>query len=177
MTTSEYLRTPESVLPTELVYGRLRVAESPAANHQRVVRELAWAIGGYLRTHGGGELLFAPMDVVLDRDAHLVVQPDLLVVTDERREIVSDRVYGPPDLVIEVLSPHPRIGSLHERVEWFAKYGVRECWLVSIPQRQIAVLSFADGRVAGQTVHENLDSVCTRIFPALQVVPHQIFGW
>ena len=63
-----------------------------------------------------GEVLPAPMDVVLDYANALVVQPDLLFVSNDRREIITDRVYGAPDMVVEVLSPRPRIGKLDERV-------------------------------------------------------------
>ena len=177
MTTADYLRTPETVLPRELAYGTLRVADSPIVNHQRVVRELAFALGSHVRTTRAGELLFAPMDVVLDADANLVVQPDLLFVGHERRHIVSDRVYGAPDLVIEVLSPHPRIGTLDERVGWFAKHGVRECWLVSIPQRQIAVLSFDNRLVVARSLHGGLDPVGSRVLPDVRITADMIFGW
>jgi hypothetical protein len=36
MTTQEYLNTPESLVPTELIYGKLRVADSPLVPHQRL---------------------------------------------------------------------------------------------------------------------------------------------
>ena len=85
----------------------------------------------------------SPIDVVLDRDSHLVVQPDLIVVAEARVGIVTDRVWGPPDLVIEVLSPAPRIGTLDERIAWFAQYGVRECWLVHQDARTVEVLEFS----------------------------------
>lgn len=177
MTTAEYLRTPETVLPRELAYGTLRVADSPVVNHQRVVRELVFALGDHVRNARAGELLFAPMDVVLDGAANLVVQPDLLFVGHERRHILSDKVYGAPDLVVEVLSPHPRIGALEERIGWFAKYGVRECWLVSIPQRQIAVLSFENRLVVARSLHGGLDRVGSRVLPDVPITPDMIFGW
>lgn len=141
MTTEEYLRTPETVLPAELAYGVLRVAESPSCSHQRLVGQLHLAIAPFVSERRLGEVLLAPMDVILDFDRALVVQPDLLFVSTERADIVTDRVYGAPDVVVEVLSPHPRIGRLEERVGWFAKYGVRECWLASLPDRQLAVLT------------------------------------
>jgi len=33
MTVAEYLRTPETVLPQELVFGALRVADAPLTRH------------------------------------------------------------------------------------------------------------------------------------------------
>lgn len=51
-------------------------------------------------------------------------------ISNQRRDIITDRFWGAPDMVLEVMSPNPRIGDVQERVEWFCEYGVRECWLV-----------------------------------------------
>jgi Uma2 family endonuclease len=148
MTTDEYLRSDETVLPRELVFGALRVADSPVVSHQRLVGRLHLALAPFVAAHGLGEVLLAPMDVILDYDRALIVQPDLMFISAERAHIVSDKVHGAPDLVVEVLSPHPRIGQLEERIGWFAQYGVRECWLAYLASRQYVVLSFgAGGRV------------------------------
>ncbi len=165
MTTAEYLQTPETVLPRELAYGELRVAEAPAVPHQRMVGRLFLALAPLIRERRLGEILLSPTDVILDYGAALVVQPDLTFVSSERADRVTARVEGAPDLVIEVLSPHPRIGRLEERVGWFARAGVRECWLVSLPERRVAVLTLDGGvvsdrrtYVAGQTVESQVVS-------------------
>ena len=44
MTTAEYLATEETVLPRELAYGVLRVADSPGGPHQRIVGRLHLAM-------------------------------------------------------------------------------------------------------------------------------------
>jgi len=177
MTTAEYLATPESVLPRELAFGVLRVADSPVVPHQRVVRDLTIALTAFTRAHRLGEVLPAPMDVILDRDAGLVVQPDILFVSADRAEIVSDRIDGAPDLVVEVLSPYPRIGRVHEKIEWFARYGVKECWLVELPRRQIAVLSFAGNRIAGRTVSVGAEPVETGVLAGLRYTAADLFGY
>ena len=41
----------------------------------------------------------------------MIVQPDLFFVAHDQDGIVKERVYGAPELVIEVLSPNPRVGS------------------------------------------------------------------
>jgi len=177
MTTAEYLATPETVLPRELAFGVMRVAESPVVPHQRIVRDLTIALTAFTQAHRLGEVLPAPMDVILDREAHLVVQPDVLFVSAERSAIVSDRINGAPDLVVEVLSPYPRIGRVHEKVEWFARYGVRECWLVDLPQRQIVVLSFAGRAIAGRTVRVNGEPVASAVLPGLRYTSADLFGY
>jgi Uma2 family endonuclease len=177
MTTAEYFQTPETVVPQELVFGVLRVAESPTVLHQRVVRDLALALTAVVQARRLGELLFAPMDVVLDADRDLVVQPDLLFVATERSHIVTDRVYGAPDLVIEVLSPHPRIGRVSERLDWFARYGVRECWLARAPQKEVSVLTLASDGVTEERTFSRAMPIESGVLGELPLTPLGLYGW
>jgi Uma2 family endonuclease len=93
------------------------------------------------------------------------VQPDLMFISNERAAIVQDRVRGGPDLVVEVLSPNPRIGRTAERVEWFAKYGVRECWLVDHARRDVTVLGFADGSIDRRRVFARQQGIESSVVP------------
>jgi len=147
LTTNEYFRMPETLLPQELVYGMVRDAPAPAPRHQSAVVQFILALAPHLEATEAGQLFVSPIDVVMAPESHLVVQPDLIVITRERLHIVTDRVRGAPDLVIEILSPYPRIGRLDERVGWFAKYGVRECWLFHQPERRLEILTFERGTI------------------------------
>ncbi|HVB37233.1 MAG TPA: hypothetical protein VND92_01805, partial [Vicinamibacterales bacterium] len=84
MTTDEYLRTPETVIPQELVYGILHVADAPLPRHQMMVAQLFRALDHHVRREGLGRMWLAPLDVILDADRALVVQPDLLFISNER---------------------------------------------------------------------------------------------
>jgi Uma2 family endonuclease len=147
LTVDEYLQTPESSLPQELAYGEWRVAEAPTPRHQSTVFAFGLAFDRLVRPGRLGRVYLSPVDVILDRARHLVVQPDLLFISRARLGIVTDRIWGAPDVVLEVLSPGPRIGELHERIGWFASYGVRECWLVHQDEDAVEILSFAEGAV------------------------------
>lgn len=46
----------------------------------------------------------APLDVVLDETAALVVQPDVVFISRDRLGIIRNQVWGAPDLVVEVAS-------------------------------------------------------------------------
>jgi Uma2 family endonuclease len=145
LTTDQYFRSPETRLPQELVYGIVRDSPAPTPGHQHVVTKFLVALVLHVEAHDAGQVLLAPIDVVLDRQNSLVVQPDLGVVCHDRLHIVTDRVWGAPDLVVEVMSPEPRIGTLPERLEWFARYGVRECWLVHQEIAEVEVVQFRNG--------------------------------
>lgn len=41
MTLAEYFETPETLLPQELIFGAVRVADAPFVPHQRLVLRLA----------------------------------------------------------------------------------------------------------------------------------------
>jgi len=171
----DYLRTPETLLPQELVWGYVREAAAPTPAHQRVVGALHIRLWQHLRETGAGEVWLSPIDVVLDAERDLVVQPDLSVVLAEHADRVTDRIWGPPDLVIEVMSPRPRIGTVDERLAWFASYGVRECWLVHLPGSRIEVVRFDSG-AAVPTMFAPLEPIRSSVLPGLVLRPLDVIS-
>lgn len=150
VTTYEYFQTPEVVYPQELVWGMVREAAAPAPRHQWAVGEFFYQLRAHLTERRLGRVLMAPVDVVLDNDRDLVVQPDVVVILQHRLHLITDRVWGAPDIAVEVMSPRPRIGTLDERLEWFSRYGVRECWLVHQPERECEIVTFRAGGLASR---------------------------
>jgi Uma2 family endonuclease len=177
MTTEEYLRTPETVLPQELVYGALRVADAPLPRHQRAVASLFRALDVHVSERHLGEVWLSPIDVILDAERHLVVQPDLLFISNARSQILLDRIRGAPDLVVEVLSPGPRIGHVRERIAWFAEYGVAECWLVDLMAARVEVLAFADGAVAERRSFNDHTPLVSRVLPLFTRTLGSVLGY
>jgi Uma2 family endonuclease len=165
MTLQEYQQTPESVLPQELIYGVVTAADAPFVPHQRIVFQLARALDTHVNDARVGEVFVAPLDVILDRERALVLQPDILFVARERSYIVQDRVYGAPDLVVEVLSPNPRIGQLDDRLRWFASAGVREIWLYHQFAHVLQIVGCRDGRPAHTTSFEGTTPIRSEVLP------------
>jgi Uma2 family endonuclease len=168
VTLLEYFNTSETLRPQELIFGAVRVADAPFVNHQRVVLRMALALHAHAEAHSAGEVLTAPIDVILQADPPLVLQPDLVFIADARMDMVRDRIYGAPDIAIEVLSPHPRIGRLDERVNWFAQHGVPEIWLYHQPRRCLEILDCADGLVRMRRTLGWTDVVRSAILPELR---------
>jgi len=176
VTTDQYFRMPETRLPQELVFGLLRDAPAPTPGHQAVVGRLHVALSSHLGRHASGRVWLSPIDVVLDRTRHLVVQPDLIVLTHARLHLVTDRVWGAPDLVIEVMSPRPRIGTLQERLDWFAEYGVREIWLYDQTTARLQVLVSEGGRIQRQNSFAAGEPIVSDVLPLLGATTAQMLG-
>lgn len=87
----------------------------------------------WLRHHprtNRGLTMAAPLDIVLSE--YNVVQPDVVCFEPERLRALSARppIRIPPDLAIEVLSPGTVLTDRGQKMQLFARFSVREYWLV-----------------------------------------------
>ena len=174
MTIDDYFSTPETVEPAELAFGVLRVADAPTPRHQSAVAQLFLALHTHVRVRRLGQVWLSPLDVVLDEQRALVVQPDLMFISNDREGIVKDRVRGAPDLVVEVLSPSPRIGRTDEHVQWFAEYGVRECWLVHENKKQLSVITFDERRIGERRLMGARHPIASNVLPEFSLSLEEI---
>jgi Uma2 family endonuclease len=136
---------PDDGRQYELYDGAVRVVPSPTNRHQFVLLNLVAVLMEYTQQYGG-RLLFAPSDVVFTQ--YDVVQPDILYFSEARRQLVElDAPTGAaPDLTVEVVSPGT---SAHDRVRkqaTYARFGVREYWIVDPFEETIEILAL-DGAV------------------------------
>ena len=118
----DYLLLPE-LDRRELIEGDFFMVPAPNIKHQKIVGYLGAVLRAHVHGQRLGTLLLAPTDVVLsDED---VVQPDLLFVSNARRDIITeDNVAGAPDLVIEVLSPSTAERDMNLKLTLYAGAGV-----------------------------------------------------
>ncbi len=177
LTTSEYLQSAETLRVQELIYGTVHVAESPSPRHQDLLLEMAVLLRVFVRQHRLGSVWIAPLDVILDTRRALIVQPDLFFISNQRQDIITDRIWGAPDMVLEVMSPNPRIGDLQERVRWFSQYGVRECWLVHQLTREIEVLQLGQMGVQSRRSYRGVARIESTVLPFFGISAEVLTGW
>lgn len=175
MTVPEYQQTPEVVYPQELVHGHVIARDAPTVSHQRVVLAMAVALREHCRQHGG-EVFIAPTDVILDHQNALVLQPDLLYVSPAGPARVGDRIDGPPNLVVEVLSPYPRIGRVDEKIRWYAGYGVQEIWLYHQIMMNLDVLYCGSGVVLNSARFRLTAPIQSLVLPEFRLSTAAICG-
>jgi Uma2 family endonuclease len=164
MTTDEYLRSYETNRPRELAYSFVREPPAPFFSHQHVVLKIGRLLADYVESSGLGQIGIAPLDVILDADRSLIVQPDVLFVSAGRTSIIRNQVWGAPDLVVEVLSPGTAAHDRTEKLGWYREYGVRECWLVDPAAEQITVFDFSGTTQVSQTI-EQTGTIQSTVFP------------
>jgi Uma2 family endonuclease len=139
----EYFKKPEGLRPMELVYGFVRQPPAPQYGHQSVVTRLSSLLDAHVRAHGLGRVCVSPVDVVLDTSAALVLQPDIVFISSGRLHIVRDRIWGPPDLAVEVLSRSTARRDRTTKLDWYRRYGVSEVWLVDPKTDSVEVLELS----------------------------------
>ena len=173
VTLEEYLALPETTLPHELVDGELRVTAAPSTWHQTVLNRIARALEDFVESRNLGSLFRAPVDVILDPVAGLVLQPDIIYVRHERAEIIRERIEGVPDLVVEILSPGTRDYDRIEKSARYAAAGVTEYWLADSENRTIEVRRLDQRPPVTIAVFTAPDTLTSRLFPgfALPVAP------
>jgi Uma2 family endonuclease len=106
--------------------------------------------------------------------AALVIQPDILFVASARLHIVSDRIWGPPDLVVEILSPRTARRDRTIKLGWYRRYGVPETWLVDIRKRSVEVVDL-EAADAPRVTFKGNQPVLSRILPRWTIPTEQIF--
>ncbi len=112
----------------ELHDGELILVASPNEPHQRASKMLFLQIAE-VEASGLGQAYFAPFDIVFSDTE--VVQPDLMFIARERAEIITHaNVQAAPDLVVEILSPSTASRDWNYKQGLYAKYGVKELWIV-----------------------------------------------
>jgi Uma2 family endonuclease len=174
LTLPEYLSGEETNRPSELAYGVLREPAAPTWDHQRVVGRVFVRLERHVSRYGLGRVVQSPVDVVLDRERALVVQPDVVFVATERLSICKARVWGAPDLAVEVLS----MGTVrHDRtvkLSWFQRYGVRECWLVDPIGCEVEVVTLTETQRSSRVFGED-QLVRSAVFPRLRLRVSDLF--
>jgi Uma2 family endonuclease len=106
--------------------------------HQTVCKRLGFLLYLIEKQKGIGEVFAAPVQVILEEGE--VYQPDLSFILKDHLEIIKeDAIEGTPDLIIEVLSADTAYFDLRHKKKAYAKYGVKEYWIVDPMEQGIEI--------------------------------------
>ena len=177
LTYADYLQFPSDNLRHEVIGGEHFVTPSPVTRHQRISRDLLYLLMQHLKEHPLGEVFYAPFDVLLS-DSDIVV-PDLLYVSRERSHFVTSKnLQGPPDLVVEILSPGTRSRDEHLKRDLYERVGVLEYWLVDLDRDVVLVYGRRGDRFDSPEEYSSAshDILSTPLLPALEIAIDRLLG-
>lgn len=116
-----------------------RLVMSPASRrHETLFRFLLTLLSSYLDERGGAQVLGSRYPMRLDE--RWSPEPDLLVVRDERRHLLTpQRLEGPADWVVEIASEGDPAFDAREKLPRYHQAGIPEIWLVDPFEQAVAV--------------------------------------
>jgi Uma2 family endonuclease len=125
------------------------MSPAPLRRHQSIVSILL----RYLLPYFDGkpcEVYPAPFDVLLpeagendEDEVSTIVQPDISVICDKNK-LTKKGCTGPPDWIIEILSPYTANKDFHIKLDLYERHGVREYWIVDPGNKFIHVYVLDD---------------------------------
>jgi Uma2 family endonuclease len=142
-TEADYFALPDTNRFIELSKGELVMPPHPTHTHQLIVIELVTRMRAFVQEQNLGIVQIGPLPVCLWPGK--IREPDILFVAQEHNDRIGEQVYGPPDLVVEVLSPGTRRTDRLEKTVEYAHAGVREYWIVDPDGRTVEVFILREG--------------------------------
>mgnify|MGYP000628697405 FL=1 len=123
-------------IKTELIDGKIfMMSPRPRVEHATVCTNIASEFRSYLK--GKTCRAFCDgVDVFLDENNRFI--PDTMIVCNP--DIIKhDGIHGAPDLVVEVLSKTTAKNDRSKKKYTYAKYGVKEYWIVDVWSKSVEV--------------------------------------
>jgi Uma2 family endonuclease len=173
ITFEEYMAMPIGA-PYQLISGCLVAWPSRTPAHQIALGNTFTAISNYAhKVQNEGMFLIGPIEVILDKQNSF--QPDFVYIAKERLEIVKDYIYGPPDLVVEVLWEKNAYYDLRPKMDTYEKYGVKEFIIIDPIAEDGDLYALKDGHYILQQKAQKNETLNSILLPGLSIELLKVF--
>jgi Uma2 family endonuclease len=171
---ADYFALPDTNRFIELSEGELIVPPHPTDTHQRVTDALYAPMRSFVHEHNLGVIRFAPLPVRLWPGK--IREPDILFVSHAHADRISEQYYGPPDLVVEIISPGTRRIDQGDKFVEYARAGVSEYWLVDPEQRTIEIFVLKEDAYVLLDKFGAGEKARSQMLPGFQVSVDMVFA-
>ena len=174
---------PETKRPHEMIDGLMVMSPMPNLDHQWLCGRVHEGLSDFVEERQLGVVLFAPLDLVIQRDPLRTRQPDIMYLSAERTGIRGradlrgiQALEIPPDIAVEVLSPSNARRDILDKLEDYRQVGVLECWLVSPEAETVEVVSLSPEGIATLAVYGIADTLRSAVLEGFELPLSEIFG-
>jgi Uma2 family endonuclease len=130
MSYEEFLTYGDDTTHAEWVNGEVIVFMPASFRHQELQAWLLRVMAFFVDLFDLGDVCIAPLEMRVYPDGP-AREPDLLFVAREHRDrLEAQRLNGPADLIIELISPESVRRDRVEKLREYAAAGVPEYWLI-----------------------------------------------
>lgn len=144
MSAADYIASPASAHKSDLIEGVFVMASPASFRHSELQAFLLTVMRNFVNARNLGVILGENSACRLNEDN--VYQPDVSFLSRERLHLAGEvYIQGPPDLVVEIISPSSRRYDLVEKRINYARFGVREYWVVDPIERSATVSEMMQG--------------------------------
>jgi len=178
MTTTTQLMTAEELIKLdgperhELIKGVLLTMSPPGFEHGVTETVLAALLFNHVRANKLGIVCSGDTGFKLESDPDTVLAPDVAFISCERVEVISEGYHpGPPDLVVEVISPSQRKTQVERKTALWLTLGAKSVWLVRPRPRTVELVAASGER---KVFHES-DELVDDTVPGFRVKVSEIF--
>jgi Uma2 family endonuclease len=175
-TFTDWEQLPDDDNVYEIINGVLYVSTAPRYFHQFINFNLTRLVGVPAFEQHLAHAAYAPIGLIMPGCDP--VQPDFLLVKWERADIIHDgRVYGVPDLIVEILSPGTRNYDETVKLQAYAEAGVPEVALVDPASRELFSYRLdVPGKYRPVQVFGEADTAHFSCVPTLQFLVRDLFA-
>jgi Uma2 family endonuclease len=136
MSYDEFLALPDDGRQVEWVDGEAIIFMPPGNRHQALSGFIQFLLIGFTSLFNLGEVRDAPFEMRTRPDGP-AREPDLLFVAHEHLDrLTEQRLDGPADLIVEIISRDSVARDRHEKFFEYAAAGIPEYWWVDPRPRQ-----------------------------------------
>jgi len=168
---ADYAMLPENA-PYELINGKLEFMASPLYQHQNTIANLNDLLRPFVRKNKLGTVQFASLDVHFDEKN--IFQPDLMFISNERKDIIKKFIHGAPDLIVEVLSSN-KSHDLGKKKEVYGEHNVLEYWAIDYNEKTLDLYINETRDMVLKQQFEKNDTVQSEVLKDFSFVLREIF--
>jgi Uma2 family endonuclease len=130
MSYQSFLQWVDDSTHAEWVRGEVIVFMPPTTIHQLISIFLSTVLKDYVDMLNLGTVLTAPFEVVILPDQSYR-EPDIIFVASHNlHRLTGERLHGPPDLIIEIVSASSATRDYREKWYEYQHVGVPEYWII-----------------------------------------------